>query len=280
MKKILVPTDFSDCAYEATRVAAEIAKKTQATLYLLHIIDIPVTMNQAGVGLVHEDVPESIAMMKLAHLNFEKLLKDPILKDVVRIIEAVDFDSTYEKITKRAKEHGIDLIVMGSHGSKGLKEFFIGSNTERVASFAPCPVLTVKSKPKEIKFDNIVFASDFTEEADEAFHQISELIKLFNTKIHLLKVITPVNFESTSMAKNAMESFAKRHNLTNYTVNTYNDTSEESGMQHFANDVNADAIALATHGRSGLGQLFRGNVTADLVNHSDKMVLSYRINKK
>jgi nucleotide-binding universal stress UspA family protein len=91
MKKILVPTDFSECAYEATRVAAEIATQTEATLYLIHIIDIPLSDTNTNIGMVNADIPEAIYMMKRTKQQFESLLKDKMFEKVTRVIESVGY---------------------------------------------------------------------------------------------------------------------------------------------------------------------------------------------
>jgi nucleotide-binding universal stress UspA family protein len=278
MKRILVPTDFSECAYEATKVAAEIASQTEATLYLLHIIDIPLSETNSNIGMVNTDIPEAIFLMKHTKQQFETLLKDKIFEKVTRVIESVDFSGTYDKVIEKANELEIDLIVMGSHGSKGVKEFLIGSNTERVINLASCPVLAVKKYQPINSISNIVFASDFSNEAINTYNDLMPVFKIFNSKLHLLKITTPLNFEPSYKSMAAIKSFVEKLNMKDVIMSTYADYSEEEGIQHYADEVNAGVIAIGTHARSGLGQFFRGNLAARLVNHSDKIILSKKIN--
>lgn len=277
MKRILVPTDFSECAYQATKVAAEIATQTEATLYLLHIIDIPMSDTNTNIGMVNADIPEAIFLMKRTKQQFESLLKDPIFEKVPHVIESVDFSGTYAGVLEKSKELEIDLIVMGSHGSKGIKEFLIGSNTERVINLATCPVLAVKKYQPISIISNIVFASDFSDEAINTYNDLLPVFNVFKSNLHLLKVTTPLNFEPTYKSIAAIKSFSDKVKLGDVTIATYADYSEEEGIQHYAEEVNAGIIALGTNARSGLGQFFRGNLAAKLVNHSDKMILSIRI---
>lgn len=277
MKKILVPTDFSECAYEATRVAAEIATQTEATLYLIHIIDIPLSDSNTNIGMVNADIPEAIYMMKRTKQQFESLLKDKMFEKVTRVIESVDFSGTYDKVVEKAKELDIDLIVMGSHGSKGIKEFLIGSNTERVMNLATCPVLAVKKYQPLSSISNIVFASDFSDEAITTYNDLLPIFKQLKGKLHFLKITTPLNFEPSYKSMASIKSFVERVKAGDVITSTFADYSEEEGIQHYADAVNAGVIAIGTHARSGLGQFFRGNLAARLVNHSDKMILSDRI---
>ncbi len=277
MKRILVPTDFSDCAYEATKVAAEIATQTEATLYLIHIIDIPLSESNTNIGMVNADIPETIYMMKRTKQQFEALLKDKMFEKVTRVIESVDFSGTYDKVVEKAKELDIDLIVMGSHGSKGIKEFLIGSNTERVINLATCPVLAVKKYQPISSISNIVFASDFSDNAITTYNDLLPVFNVFKSKLHFLKIITPLNFEPSYKSMASIKAFVERVNAGNVVTSTFADYSEEEGIQHYAESVNAGVIALGTNARSGLGQFLRGNLAARLVNHSDKMILSDRI---
>lgn len=277
MKRILVPTDFSECAYQATKVAAEIATQTEATLYLIHIIDIPISDTNSNIGMVNADIPEAIFVMKRTKQQFESLLKDPIFEKVPHVIESVDFSGTYDGVLEKSKELEIDLIVMGSHGSKGIKEFLIGSNTERVINLATCPVLAVKKYQPISTILNIVFASDFSDEAINTYNNLLPVFNVFKSNLHLLKVTTPLNFEPSYKSIAAIKSFSDKVKPVDVTIATYADYSEEEGIQHYAEEVNAGIIALGTNARSGLGQFFRGNLAARLVNHSDRMILSDRI---
>jgi hypothetical protein len=77
------------------------------------------------------------------------------------------------------------------------------------------------------------------------------------------------------VVKEIMERFAKKLCLKNYTLNVFNDLSEEEGIIHFANSINADLIALATHGRTGFAHVIAGSIAEDVANHSRKPVLTY-----
>ena len=117
MKKILVPTDFSECAEHAVEVAASIAKLTDARLYLLHVMDIPV-YDRNDSFQSYSDTAEGIFWMKLVKKRFKELFKKPFLNGV-NAVEVLQFDGVYETIAEQAKAHEIDMIVMGSHGDSG-----------------------------------------------------------------------------------------------------------------------------------------------------------------
>ena len=124
MQKILVPTDFSKEAENALKTAAIIAKKFDAEIYLLHMLDLPLNLIDPVQGN-SQNVPEALYFMKLAHMHFSKIKESDYLKDL-SVTEAVQFNHAFKGITEFAKNNNCDLIIMGSHGSSGFQEMFAG----------------------------------------------------------------------------------------------------------------------------------------------------------
>lgn len=277
MKKILVPTDFSPCAENAVEVAASIAKRTGARLYLLHIMNIPV-YDRNDSYQTFADTAEGIFWMKLVRKKFTELYAKPFMKGV-NAIEALQFDGVYNTIASQAAENEIDLIVMGSHGDSGVHEVFIGSNTEKVVRLATCPVLTIKNRLENFEFKNIVFASNFYGEAADNFAKLFTLVKLFNAHLSLVKVVTPEQFETTVVSEKLMADFVREWSLTNCSTHVINARSVDEGILDAANSLKADAIAMETHGRSVLSRFVFGSYTEKIVNHAQVPILTVRIDK-
>jgi hypothetical protein len=119
-----------------------------------------------------------------------------------------------------------------------------------------------------------VYASSLSD-SEQAFSDVVKNTQaLYNATIHLVRINTPMNFTSDNEVKPLMEKFARKLHLTNYTINVYNDETEEEGILHFANSINADLVALATHGRTGLARLIAGSIAEDVANHSQRPVLT------
>jgi len=275
MKKILVPTDFSECAEHAAEVAANIAKRTGARLYMLHILDIPV-YDRNDSFQSYADAAEGIFWMKLVRKRFGELFAKPFMKGV-NAVEVIQYDGVYDTIASQAKEHEMDLIVMGSHGDSGAHELFIGSNTEKVVRLAECPVLTVKNRHENFDLKNIIFASNFYGEAKDNFTKLFRFIKLFDAHVHLVKVITPDHFESTEQTNRLIQDFRDEWKLPNCSVHVINETTVNAGISFAAELAEADAIAMETHGRTGLSRFFYGSQTESVVNHAEVPVLSVKI---
>jgi nucleotide-binding universal stress UspA family protein len=142
IKKILFATDFSEGSSSSLPYAVSIAEQYGAKLYLVHVIyDIAKT---SGSYVPHVSLDELYKdMEKSAKAELEKCFIEEmkLLKDVEQVVLK---GTPYEEISHFAEENKIDLIVVGTHGRKGLDRMLFGSTAEQVVRYAPCPVLTVR----------------------------------------------------------------------------------------------------------------------------------------
>lgn len=274
MNRILVPTDFSEQADNALKVSAMLAKKYDAEIYLLHMMEIP--MQQIDPINAHSDVPEALFFMKLAHKKFEDLMESDFLEGIT-VHETVKADITFNEIKDACKEFDIDLIVMGSHGASGIKEMFVGSNAEKVVRTSEVPVLVIKNEHASFRIRNFVFASDFKNDNKETYKQAVEFAKLFDSRIHLLMVNTANNFITTYDARTRINDFISGQTFENYTINIHNDASVEEGILNFSQEIDADLIGISTHGRQGIAHFFNSSISEDLVNHAKRPVITFKI---
>ncbi len=278
MKKILVPVDFSTQSENALEMASAFAKAYNAEILVLHMMGLTdaVFIQEEG-----DNVAQAVYHMKLAQKQFLTFLDKPYL-DGVKVTEIVQNYKIFEEINNLAKEQQIDLIVMGSHGTKGLREEFVGSNTEKVVRTSEIPVLVIKDKVGDYMPQNIVFACDFKTENVTAYREAIPLFEKLEARVHLVYINLPADrFRSSKEIEEDMSSFMRLaefgkplHQDDLLIVNGY---SIESGLYEYAKKVNADALAIPTHGRKGLSHFFRGSVAEALVNHSKMPVFTFKI---
>lgn len=276
MKKILVPTDFSKAAENALKVAAQLAKKHNSEIHLLHMLEIPLQEVDAVISRGQEPLPEAMFFMKLARKKFKEILENDYLKGLT-VYEAVQTDSDFTTIIDKCHELSIDFIVMGSHGASGMKEMFIGSNAEKVVRSSDLPVLVIKNDHETFSISDLVFASDFKNDNKNTYKQATKFAKAFNAKIHLLMVNTANNFTTTRESKTRIHEFIKDSSFENYSINIYNDTTVESGILNFSKEIDADLIGISTHGRQGIAHFFNGSISEDIVNHANRPVITFKI---
>lgn len=144
-KQILVPTDFSVYSDKALKEAIDIAKQYGSAIHLLHVnslvqqcaVDYCMTSDMVG------DLEKQSAEMAQKRIK-EEIEKFPESKTVT-IIPEIKKGTPYEAILRDQKEKNIDLIVIASHGTTGLLQYFMGSVAEKVTKGAKCPVLLLRS---------------------------------------------------------------------------------------------------------------------------------------
>ncbi len=280
MKTILVPYDFSEQAENAFEFARGLAQKSNAHLKVLHVLETPTMTSLGTMGTVesgHEIdqiyVLELIEKRKKQLSDLEVKFKNTDYKFSTKLI----FGNPYAGITKEVADFDADIIVMGSKGSSGLEELLIGSNTEKVVRNAKCPVITIKDKRDVDSIKKIVFASDFNEGSLKIVNKLKKLQSLLEAEIFLVKINTPSMFESSRSSVKSMQEFIKDHKLENASFEVYNSSSEEEGIIEFAEDINADLIAMATHGRTGFLHLLSGSIAEDVVNHAKRPVWTMKL---
>ncbi|MGV7107233.1 universal stress protein [Flavobacterium sp. U410] len=274
MKRILVPTDFSQHAEYALKVAAQIAQKNNGEIFLIHMLELPTSGNDA-ISTSHE-IPELMLFKNAAEAKLDALMDAPYLKDT-KISKIMQFEMAFTGIVKNAEIHNADLIVMGSHGASGFQEMFIGSNAEKVVRNSTTPVLIIKKDDPAFAIDHFVFASDFSDEIKKPFEKVVQFANEFNAHLHLLTINTPNNFKSTRVAQKIMDEFASNFKIHKFSTHIYNDINVEKGILHFAKEVNADLIGMSTHGRKGISHFFNGSISEDLVNHAKRPVVTFKI---
>jgi nucleotide-binding universal stress UspA family protein len=279
MKKILVPTDFSKPAQIATDVAADIARKSGAQLILLHVIEEITggSFNVEGQVDLEGDMEDKLFTLKMIERSkklMAKAVADPKLEGV-KVKPELRMGSPFHGMNTIITEHKVDLVVMGTAGHSNLEEAVIGSNTEKVVRHASCPVLTVHQKPASKEFKNIVYATAMNKDEEVFSRIVKRAQQLYDATIHLVRINTPGNFQRDAVVRKAMNDFAKKLQLKNYTINIFNDLSEEEGIIYFADAIDADMVCMATHGRTGFAHVLAGSIAEDVVGHSKRPVLTF-----
>jgi len=266
MKKILVPCDFSDQAVQAFKFALDIAKQNRGEIMLLSVIELPVMHESALMPSISFEQVFVKEAKERTEKDFQKM-KTKWAKDGPTVKTLIEFGSPSIVIRDLIESKKVDLVVMGTKGASGLKEYVIGSNTEKIVRWSKVPVIAIKKYVKGSSIKNIVFPNTLEKNQEDLIMRVKALQEFFKATIHILYVNTPANFRNDSENKKRLEEFSKRFMFKNYTLNIYNDIYEESGVLSFSKSIKADMLAISTHGRKGLSHLLSGSIAEDLVNH-------------
>lgn len=279
MKKILVPCDFSKPAINAFRFALDIAKLSKGSIILIHIIQLPVMHDTVLMPVLNFEEELLKDLVNKAAARFKKL-NEKYNNEAIKVSWEVEFGQPSKTLLEIVKSESIDLIVMGSHGASGLREYFIGSNAEKVIRKSPVPVLIAKNYFKG-PISNIVFPNTLeTENQGELVAKVKSLQAFFKAQLHVVWINTPINFVSDVITRQRLEVFAKRFALKDYSLHIFNHPNEEDGIIHFTEFVKGDIIAMGTHSRRGFTHLINGSVAEDVANHTDSMIWTYTMNTK
>lgn len=273
---LLVPTDFSQQALYALQVAAQLARRYQAKIYLLHMLEIPELLIDGPGPQSTSELPEALFFMQLAHKKFEKVLNEPFLKDI-EVIETAEFSGTFDGIMEYVTKYEIDSVVMGSHGTSGLQELFIGSNTEKVVRHSRVPVLVIKDKIPNFQLKKFVFATDLQEDNIIPVKKALQVAEKEQAQLHLVYINTPNRFENSLSIMDSYHRFIEYLGRPVDQFDIFNDQTIERGILNFAEYSKADLIGIGTHGRKGLSHFFNGSVSQDLINHAVRPVMTFHI---
>lgn len=277
MKRILVPTDFSTCANYAANAAIALAQKSQSKIYFIHYMTIPVSWLQldSGHDKVYPDITQEV----------NEVTED--LKSLVNSCEAkgvqadyfIAFNESASNITRYIREQVIDLVIMGSHGSSGVRELFIGSNAQKIVRQSHVPVLILKNEQKSFENIEFSFISDFEAESIKPFQELLNVAEVLNAKVNLIYFNTPAYFVDNWEINHRMESFEFMAGPLLGKIEIINTYVFEDGLVRYTEEQANPIVAMATHGRHGVSRVFYGSVTEKAVNHLSVPVLSMKINE-
>jgi len=277
MKKILVPTDFSENAAHALNYAIELAKKEHATLILLHVYHLDPAPPYLDVRPPEQeiDTEEKRWLNKLKALQVKVDHAGHVKTELVARL-----DLAVDGIAAEAKEKEVDLIVMGTKGASGLKEVLMGSNTSRVIDRVSCPVIAVPEQAKAYPVKKIAYACDYRQLDLEAIQKLLEIARPFNAQVNVLHV-----YESDeAIAKEEMERFVRevgnKINYSNLSFELLGGEDIEERLEKYLASEATDLLVLSTHQRGLLDRLFKKSITRKLVFHSKVPVMAFHYQKK
>lgn len=278
MKRILVPCDFSAAAKHAFQFAVEMAAATGGRVFVLKIMQVPTVFGNGMPGQPLQ-ATDPLAMIDewiaYSEKEFEKL-KSKTARGSARaelLLETGYVNDVIRDVITREK---IDLVIMGTDGASGLKEFFIGSHTEKVVRASPVPVMAIHGPFHLDWVKNIVFPTTMELDQKRLVEQIKALQRLFGAVIHLLYVSGfPFSLESEEEAERKLEDYALFYGLKDYTVHVSRGLNVQEGILKYARRIPNSIIAMGTHGHKGLAHITEGSVAEDVVNHLTEPVWTY-----
>lgn len=278
MKKILVPCDFSVAAQHAYQFALEIAAANSGQVSVLHVIGIHNLYGNGMAGQPYATVDPTVALSEIkrdAEKEFEKMRKSSAHIDSATTL-IIRTGPLAQTILETVKDQGTDLVIMATAGAHGLKEFFVGSNTEKIVRASSVPVFTLHKMVHVSNVRNIILPTMLGLAENELIERVKMLQQFFDAVVHVLFINNyPASLISDAEVQSGLEEYARLYNLQKYTLNVRRGADIEDAIISFAYKIPHSILAMSTHGYKGLSHLLKGSVAEDLVNHATEPVWTY-----
>lgn len=273
--KILVPTDFSLCSKNALNFAVKIAKKLNAKLVLMHAFQVPVSSMDAGAEAYFS---ESITNIKDNIKREFDIFKEtpPELKEVEHDI-IIKHDLTKNAILSVCESLNCKIIVMGTHGARGLDEILIGSNTYSVMKEAPIPVLAIPESAQISDIKRIAFAGDYKSIDDkEVLQTLIQLTQAFNAEIDIVHIDPDDQAGLSDEEINEAKKFEQYFKRVRHTYHFIHTQDVETGLENYAQNHDIDLIALIPRKHKFLENLSQKRISKKLAFHSKVPLLALK----
>lgn len=274
-KKIIVGIDFSNCSVNALEHAISIANRAKAG----------VTM----VWVNHLDYSKEIFSVEPKQLikEVEHRLKILVLKYSNELVgQTIEYKIRKGKIYKEICDIGAELnaflIIVGTHGSSGFEEFWIGSNANRIVSTSSIPTITIRGGiDVGCDLKRIVMPFDSTKVTRQKMPITALLANYFNSEVHLLGLYTSSLDDIRFRIKNYIsqaEDYLKENNIKYKTTFLDVHNLTEATLQ-YAESIDANLISIMTEQETSTANIWLGPYAAQMVNHSAIPVLSVHPDK-
>jgi nucleotide-binding universal stress UspA family protein len=284
--QILFPTDGSDGAAVAFDHVLDIAARHDATVTIIHVVDT----TQGSVLHIQSD---SVDLLEEEGERIVNDAADRASQRGVDTITEVVRGEPYREVLDYVDKHGVDLVVMPTHGRRGLERFLLGSTTERVVRRADVPVLTIRPDDDARvthPYTDVLVPTDGSDCANQALAIGVDVVDAEGTALHLLSVVAISALGAGARPDLQMEMLEDRaHELldeaeafaANAGVEAVSKTVEYEPSIHqailtYIDDHDIDLVVVGTHGRTGFDRYVLGSVTDYLVRTSPIPVLTVR----
>lgn len=265
MKKILLPTDFSDNAWCAAVYALKLYEKEDCTFYFLHSYKMKVSAMSNLSNKLLRSMADN-AMQELLELKDMAERSNNNLNHSFEIL--LSADTMDDAIDMAISNYNIDLIVMGTKGATGAKEIFMGSNAVNIIKkVKACPILLI---PNECDFEmpkQIAFPTDFNRFYGEELLPLKNLSKLYNSKIRILHINQEKNLShqqdyNLAMLKVYLEDYPHSfHWMPDY-------TKKENAIKDFIEELNIDILVMINYEHSLIESIIKEPVIKNIGFHA------------
>ncbi len=278
IEKILIPIDFSETSMLAIEHAAYTAQLFKAELVLLHVVEKHWEKFSIVVPEMRVNTPDGI--INAIEKRLEEVAKNIRSKYGIKSTCITSDGTIFSEVTAISLENNIDLIIMGTHGSSGFVEHFIGSNTYKVVTAAECPVISVQAHASQIGFKNILLPIDDSVHSRQKVNPAVILAKHFGATIHIAGLADStdeIELAKFEIKLEQIERFIHKYDLP-CTKALLKGTNQAHMTSDYAQTSGADLIVIMTDQEENITGRLMGTFAQQIINTSKIPVMSIQPN--
>jgi len=276
IKNILVPLDFSEASLNSLETAIVLAKQHEAKIILLNVVDSSFMFAFKGVYYISEKTIESIVDISVRMLK--PLLSDLKERHRLECASEIKVGLVPQSISKVAIDNEVDLIIMGSHGVSGFREFFIGTTAQNVVKISSCPVLIIPPTQKWIHFKKILFPLRPIDGQIEKYDFLRKSIKPAEAAIDILVLASTYDEKEKKVLQNLVKELKKKSIKDNIKISGTLKIGFKmpQAVLKMSKSIDADMIAITSLSNLDHKQIYIGPFEQHIVNHATMPVLSVK----
>lgn len=270
MKKVLLPTDFSENAYNAIRYAVQLLQETETQFYLLHAYIPPVYQTeyllqgpaQFGLGDIIRD--NAVRKSEAVKTRIEKEFNNPKHSFVTKVA----FNNLVDEIVETQENEKADLVIMGTQGATGATEILFGTNTTQVIRNATCPVIAMPSGFEYKAPKSVLFPTDYEIDYEkEQLQQLSDIAKNHDSSIDVIHVSS-----GYELSEDQLRNKQKLHDILATSHPIFNDLPDQGvieAINQFKSKKEIDLLVMIRNKHSFFERLFIEPVIKKIGFHID-----------
>jgi len=273
-KNILIPVDFSEESLIAIDYAKLIAPMFMTKIYLIHVME---GKNPILQFLNDSDKPKVASKIKE---KLDNIVKTITFESGIEASFIIEEGNLIDTLLEQRELLDVQMIIVGTTGSKDIRKKIIGSNALRIIKEAQCPVISIKSKNTFTKIENIILPLDTSKVTKQKVEHAKLFAKYFHATVHLVSVETGDNFIESDTAIQQLEETSKYLENENVpcSIKLLKAPSSNSkiakAILDYADEMKADIVMIMTRQESKSEQFYVGSLAKEIIHKAEIPVYS------
>lgn len=274
--KLLIPVDFSETSLLAIKHGADIAKQNNSQVHLLHVVNANYASQDLFIPLV------TINQSEIETKAAEKLnqLADDVKKEFkIQVQSGIAVGSPAFEISHYAKEHNINLIIMGTHGYSPIEELVIGSVALKVITKSHCPVMAMSSAATHSGYNKILIPIDDTVNSRQKVVYALDMAKKFNATVYAMALLTSDESSDQGAMEVVLHQIAELAKEENVACQLHLQTdvkNRANATVEYSNKIGADLVIIMTDQDAELSGFFLGPYSQQVIHLSKVPVIAIK----